>query len=78
MGRDGSAQSGRRSGGPVREREAELEQAGVSGCWARIETSTENPFPFSFSKISKHFQLILNPILNLNQTTHHKNSNATA
>jgi hypothetical protein len=32
----------------VREREAELEQAGASGCWARIEMSTENPFPFSF------------------------------
>jgi hypothetical protein len=35
-------------------------------------------FSFSFSNISKHFQLILNPILNLNQTTPTKNSNATA
>jgi hypothetical protein len=35
-------------------------------------------FSFSFSNISKHFQMILNPNLNLNQTTHHKNSNATA
>jgi hypothetical protein len=36
------------------------------------------PFLFSFSSISKHFQLFLNPILNLNQTTQYKNSNATA
>jgi hypothetical protein len=38
----------------------------------------EIPFSFSFSIISKHFQMVLNPILNLNQTTQHKNSNATA
>jgi hypothetical protein len=62
----------------VREREAELEQAGANGCWAKIKMSTENPFPFSFSKISKHFQMVLNPILNLNQTTLTKNSNAIA
>jgi hypothetical protein len=36
------------------------------------------PFSFSFSNISKHFQIILNPLLNLNQTTHLKNLNATA
>jgi hypothetical protein len=41
----------------VREREAELEQAGASGCCAKTEMSTENPFSFSFSKISKHFQM---------------------
>jgi hypothetical protein len=35
-------------------------------------------FLFSFSNISNHFQIILNPLLNLNQTTHHKNLNATA
>jgi hypothetical protein len=35
-------------------------------------------FSFSFSNISKHFQIILNPLLNLNQTTHLKNLNATA
>jgi hypothetical protein len=32
----------------------------------------EIPFSFSFSIISKHFQMVLNPILNLNQTTQHK------
>jgi hypothetical protein len=36
------------------------------------------PFSFFFSNISKHFQIILNPLLNLNQTTQYKNSNATA
>jgi hypothetical protein len=35
-------------------------------------------FSFFSSIISKHFQMILNPILNLNQTTPTKNSNATA
>jgi hypothetical protein len=38
----------------------------------------KNPFLFFFSKFSKHFQMILNPLLNLNQTTQYKNSNATA
>jgi hypothetical protein len=33
---------------------------------------------FFFSIISKHFQMILNPNLNLNQTTPTKNSKATA
>jgi hypothetical protein len=35
-------------------------------------------FLFSFQIFSKHFQMILNPILNLNQSTQYKNSNATA
>jgi hypothetical protein len=35
-------------------------------------------FSFSFSIISKHFQMILESNLNLNQTTHLKNLNATA
>jgi hypothetical protein len=35
-------------------------------------------FFFFLFNITKHFQLILNPNLNLNQTTHYKNSNATA
>jgi hypothetical protein len=35
-------------------------------------------FSFSFSIISKNFQMILKPNLNLNQTTHLKNLNATA
>jgi hypothetical protein len=35
-------------------------------------------FSFSFSIISKHFQIILESNLNLNQTTQTKNLNATA
>jgi hypothetical protein len=51
------------------------------GRWAsQAENREENeiPFSFSFSNISKHFKMILDPILNLNQTTPTKNSNATA
>jgi hypothetical protein len=33
---------------------------------------------FFLFKYFKHFQMILNPILNLNQTTQYKNSNATS
>jgi hypothetical protein len=35
-------------------------------------------FSFSFSIISMYFQMILKPNLNLNQTIHLKNLNATA
>jgi hypothetical protein len=48
------------------------------GFWAESEEERYSPFSFSFSIISKHFQMILNPNLNLNQTTPTKNSNATA
>jgi hypothetical protein len=57
---------------------------GASGPWGRIgllgrkQGREVNFFSFSFSIISKYFQMILNPILNLNQTTLTKNSNTTA
>jgi hypothetical protein len=78
----------------VREREAELEQAGVGPSGERRvrgdnglrgknwafgpKARRKVNFFFFFLNITKHFQMILNPNLNLNQTTHHKNSNATA
>jgi hypothetical protein len=51
---------------------------GLRASQAESRGEKEFPFSFSFSIISKHFQMILNPILNLNQTTPTKNSNATA
>jgi hypothetical protein len=48
------------------------------GCWAELDQKQrreKNSFSFSFHSI---FQKILNPLLNLNQTTQYKNSNATA
>jgi hypothetical protein len=62
----GSAQSGRRAGGPVREREAELEQVGASGCWATRAQNREGErnlvlFLF-FSK--QILNWILNSLLN--------------
>jgi hypothetical protein len=48
------------------------------GFRAESEEQRYSPFSFSFSIISKHFQMILNPNLNLNQTTPTKNSNATS
>jgi hypothetical protein len=54
-------------------------QAGASGgLLGRKPKERKIPFSFSFSNISKHFQIIVNPLLNLNQTTPYKNSNATA
>jgi hypothetical protein len=48
------------------------------GFRAESEEKEEFCFLFSFSIISKHFQMILKPNLNLNQTTHLKNLNAIA
>jgi hypothetical protein len=48
------------------------------GCRAESEEKEIFSFSVSFSIISKHFQMILKPNLNLNQTTHHKNLNTTA
>jgi hypothetical protein len=47
----------------------------IGGCWAKLgRKPKERKFPFSvsFSNISKNFQIILNPLLNLNQTTQYK------
>jgi hypothetical protein len=47
----------------------------IGGCWAELGRKPKErkiPFSFSFSNISKHFQIILNPLLNLNQTTQYK------
>jgi hypothetical protein len=63
--------NGPRAGGATRAAEKD---------WAagpKAREGSETLFSFSFSNISKHFQLILNSILNLNQTTPTKNSNAT-
>jgi hypothetical protein len=46
--------------------------------WAENREEKRIPFSFSFSNISKHFKMILNHLLNLNQTTQYKNLNATA
>jgi hypothetical protein len=43
--------------------------------WAagpKAEKRNKTPFLFFFLNISKHFQIILNPLLNLNQTTQYK------
>jgi hypothetical protein len=48
------------------------------GCRPESKEKRYSPFSFSFSNISKHFQMILKPNLNLNQTAPIKNSNATA
>jgi hypothetical protein len=64
--------NGPRAGGATRA----VEKDWAAGPKAR--EGSETLFSFFFSNISKHFQLILNPILNLNQTTPTKNSNATA
>jgi hypothetical protein len=45
---------------------------GPLGFTGRKPGRMKSLFFFSFSIISKHFQMILNPILNLNQTTQHK------
>jgi hypothetical protein len=69
---------------PKRRSEERRAHTGASGPRGRIglpgrkQGREVNSFSFSFSIISKHFQMILNPILNLNQTTPTKNSNATA
>jgi hypothetical protein len=47
----------------------------IGGCWAELGRKPKERkilFSFFFSNISKHFQIILNPLLNLNQTTHYK------
>jgi hypothetical protein len=69
---------------PTRD-EAAAARAGANGPRGKIGLPGRNRerneisfFSFSFSNISKHFQLILNSILNLNQTTPTKNLNATA
>jgi hypothetical protein len=51
---------------------------GENGLPGRKREERRFSFSFSFSIISKHFQMILKPNLNLNQTTHLKNLNATA
>jgi hypothetical protein len=70
--RPGSAQGG----GTTRARGSD----GPRGKWAARPKARKNKisFSFTFSIISKHFQMILKPNLNLNQTTHLKNLNATA
>jgi hypothetical protein len=55
-------------------REAGGPQA-IGGCWAELGRKLKERkilFSFSFSNISKYFQIILNPFLNLNQTTQYK------
>jgi hypothetical protein len=73
----GSAQDVKRGSEDGRAREASGPRVriGLPGQKLRRE---KNSVSFSFSNISKHFQMILNPLLNLNQTTQYKNSNATA
>jgi hypothetical protein len=89
VGLPGLAQGGEagkrpRGDGPRAENQAAARGGGLAGeLWTaglhRPKTGeNEIPFSFSFSIISKHFQMVLNPILNLNQTTQHKNSNVTA
>jgi hypothetical protein len=67
-------------GGEDRPRERSgphAKQAETAG-WTKIRMKM-NFLSFSFSNFSKQiFKRFSNPILNLNQTTHLKNSNATA
>jgi hypothetical protein len=77
-----SAQAGKRrargSNGP-RGKEKHAGRGEEMGCRAESEEKGNFLFfSFSFSIISKHFQMILESNLNLNQTAQTKNSNATA
>jgi hypothetical protein len=80
----GKRGSGSRGDGPRAEKQAAARGGGLRardgppGFTCRKPRRMKSLFSFSFSIISKHFQIILNPILNLNQTTLTKNSNATA
>jgi hypothetical protein len=68
------------SGGLVREREARLERAGASDCWAIWAENREGGrFAIFFSFFFKaDFELDFESSLNLNQPLNTKKSNATA
>jgi hypothetical protein len=59
-------------------REAGRSARKVSRPQGRLGQNEDFSFSFSFLIISKHFQMILKPNLNLNQNTHLKILNATA
>jgi hypothetical protein len=66
-----------RGDGPRAEKQAAARGGGLRardgplGFIGRKPGRMKSLFLFSFSIISKHFQMVLNPILNLNQTTQH-------
>jgi hypothetical protein len=58
-------------------RAAEENKAGP-GCWAETEEERKSLSFFLFQIFKAFFKKILNPLLNLIQTTQYKNSNAAA
>jgi hypothetical protein len=63
----------KRKTGHVRGRQAGHRRGlGCRLSWAENREEKIIPFSFFFSNISKLFQIILNPLLNLNQTTQYK------
>jgi hypothetical protein len=54
------------------------ERGALGLSWAKSRKERKNPFIFLFQFSKAIFQKILNPLLNLNQTTQYKNSNAAA
>jgi hypothetical protein len=64
--------------GSAQEEDADAGGNGLPAELGQKQEERKFSFSFSFSIISKHFQMILESNLNLNQTTHLKNSNATA
>jgi hypothetical protein len=61
-----------RGDGPRAWKQAGHGDGGLRASWAEKLRREKNTFSFFFSNISKHFQMILNPLLNLNQTTQYK------
>jgi hypothetical protein len=71
-GEQGKRETGMRGDGPHAREQAGRGESGLRVSWAKNQEEKRIPFLFSFSNISKHFQMILNPLLNLNQTTQYK------